>query len=81
MIIGAAPRSVKRACIFGSRSAALIALLSVSMISGGVVRRRADRVPDRDVVAGDELRGVGHIRQHVGMRNAGDARARAACRP
>ena len=59
----AAPRSANRALSLGSARPALTALLSVSTISGGRARGRADAVPGTRLVARYEFADGGQVRQ------------------
>ena len=73
------PKSASRAMILGSASAALISLLSLSMMSAGVPRG-ANAAPEARLVAGQgfiDSRDIGEQIQRVAVA----LRARAACRP
>src|SRR5262249_5116761 len=59
------PRSASLALILGSASAVLISLLSLSMISAGVVLRCADAVPVARLVPRHELSHGRDVRQRI----------------
>ena len=66
-----APRSASRAFTLGSARPAFISLLSLSMISGGVLLGRADAVPIARLVARHEIAHSRHVRQRLRARRRG----------
>src|SRR4029450_2858494 len=65
---GVAPRSASRAFILGSASAALIPLLRLAMISGGVFVGAPEAPHGARFVTRDELADGWYVRQCLGAR-------------